>query len=467
MLVARAPTVSEPQWLGISALAAGAVGVGLLAPVAPQLALAAVFAAGFAALAFVNLGAALAVFVVLTFFDRTTGLQSMGLTTPVKLGGAVIAAVWLFRLFDRRTRMRFIFVDHPLVAWSAITLVGFAASSMLWAADSGTAFSSAFRLFQGVVLLFITYSVISDRKRLTWVLAAFVGGSLFAVMLGFFGTYSATAGVNDARLSGGFDDPNELAAVVVPSIVFCAYGFEALGDRLVRWALIPVAMVLGVALLRTDSQAGLVALAVALLLALVFSGDLRRRAALVVAALVVVGTLFYTLVTEPVAFQTIFSSGNTSNRESLWAVAGAMVSDHPILGAGAGNFSVLEPFYTVRAINLPRVELIAEGELAHNSYLQVLAELGIVGLVAFLGVIASTLAVGVRAVRALERGGDVEGERLARAVVIGTTAMLVAYFFATNHYEKQLWLMLGTCLALSSVARSSLGALPSSRPAAR
>ena len=42
--------------------------------------------------------------------------------------------------------------------------------------------------------------------------------------------------------------------------------------------------------------------------------------------------------------------------------------------------------------------------------------------------------------------------------MIGTAAMLVAYFFATNHYEKQLWLMLGTCLALSSVARSSLSA---------
>ena len=51
-----------------------------------------------------------------------------------------------------------------------------------------------------------------------------------------------------------------------------------------------------------------------------------------------------------------------------------------LLGVGAGNFSVLEPFYTVRAINLPRVDLIAEGELVHNSYLQVLAELGIVGL---------------------------------------------------------------------------------------
>ena len=132
-----------------------------------------------------------------------------------------------------------------------------------------------------------------------------------------------------------------------------------------------------------------------------------------------------------------------------------MASDHPALGVGAGNFSIVEPFYIVRSINMPRVDLISEGELVHNSYLQVLAELGIVGLVAFLGVIASTLVVGVRAVRDLERNGDGEGERLARAVVIGTSAMLVAYFFATNHYEKQLWLLLGATVALSSVARSS------------
>src|SRR4029450_9351748 len=102
----------------------------------------------------------------------------------------------LVRLFDRRARMRFILVDHPLVGWSAIGLVGFAAASMVWGYEPGVAFSSAFRLFQGVLLLFIAYSVVSDRKRLSWVLAAFVAGSLFAVILGLFGAYSATAAVN-------------------------------------------------------------------------------------------------------------------------------------------------------------------------------------------------------------------------------------------------------------------------------
>ena len=132
-----------------------------------------------------------------------------------------------------------------------------------------------------------------------------------------------------------------------------------------------------------------------------------------------------------------------------------MVSDHPLLGVGAGNFSVVEPFYTVRAINLPRVDLVSEGELA-----QLVSagsrRAGIVGLVAFLGVIASTLVVGVAPFEPSSATATSRASGFARAVVIGTTAMLVAYFFATNHYEKQLWLMLGTCVALSSVARSSL-----------
>lgn len=451
----HASPVAEGHWAALGALGLGAAAIGLLSPIVPQLAIVLVAGLAFVAVTFANLGAGLGLFIVLTFFDRATGLESVGLTTPVKLGGAVIAGVWLLKLLDRRSQMRFVFVDHPLVAWGGVGLVALSAVSMLWAADPGVAFSSAFRLLQGFLLLVITYSVVSDRQKLWWLMVSFVAGSVFAALLGSFGSYAATAAVNSARLSGGFDDPNELAAVVVPSLVFCAFAFAALGDRQVRWLLVPAAAFLGVILLRTESQAGLVALMTALVLAIVFSGNLRRQAAVAVACLVGAGTAYYTVVTTPVVFQTILSAENTSNRESLWAVAGSIVSEHPFLGVGAGNFSIVEVYYTAQTINLPRVDLISEGELVHNSYLQVLAELGFVGLLAFVAIILSTLVVGVRSVRSLRRDGDREGERLARAVVIGTAAMLVAYFFATNHYEKQLWLIMGACLALSSVARSS------------
>jgi hypothetical protein len=59
----------------------------------------------------------------------------------------------------------------------------------------------------------------------------------------------------------------------------------------------------------------------------------------------------------------------------------------------------------------------------------------------------------VRAVRAFARLGDVEMEMLSRAVFIGTVGILVAYFFATNIYEKQLWLLIALGLALPNIAR--------------
>ena len=45
-------------------------------------------------------------------------------------------------------------------------------------------------------------------------------------------------------------------------------------------------------------------------------------------------------------------------------------------------------------------------------------------------------------------------EILGRGVLIGTIGMLAAYVFITAQYEKQLWLLLGICAALSTLARA-------------
>ena len=89
----------------------------------------------------------------------------------------------------------------------------------------------------------------------------------------------------------------------------------------------------------------------------------------------------------------------------------------------------------------------------HNSYLQVLAELGAIGLAAFLTVIGRSLLLALRAARTFGRSGDYEAV-LSRGFLVGTIAMLIAYFFATNQYEKQLWLLLAIGPALLSVARA-------------
>lgn len=443
-------TLGREQLLWVGG-AGFALVVGVVSVRSPALALAAVGALLFTTIVLRNLAAGVALFVLLTFFDRTTALQSVGLTTPVKLAGGVLALGWLLLVLNRESEAPLLLRDHGALALTVAFFVAWAFASTLWSPDPVDALASAFRLAQGALLLFIVATAIRSVAHVRWLLLSFVGGALLATLIGFFGAYRADSSVNDARLSGGFDDPNELAAVLVPALVFLLFFFVA-DRRAIRWLLIPLAAVLALGFLRTDSQAGLVALAVTLIGALVFSGPARGRAVALVATVVVAGTAYYTLVTAPVAFQTLASSNNVSGRESLWAVAGDVVADHPLLGVGAGNFSDVEQSYAFGSTSLPRIDLVTEGELVHNSYLQVLAELGPVGLAAFLAVIVGSLALGVRAVHMFQRAGNRELELLSRGVVIGTVGILVAYFFATNHYEKQLWLLLAIGPALNTLA---------------
>jgi competence ComEA-like helix-hairpin-helix protein len=86
-------------------------------------------------------------------------------------------------------------------------------------------------------------------------------------------------------------------------------------------------------------------------------------------------------------------------------------------------------------------------------YLNILVELGLVGLILFAVLIVGAFIAAMRAVRAFAREGDWNEEILARGLVVGTIGMLAAFVFLSAQYEKQLPLLLGLLLALSSLVR--------------
>jgi O-antigen ligase len=306
---------------------------------------------------------------------------------------------------------------------------------------------------QGILLMPVVYTAVRERRHVWWLVRAFIAGAVFAALVGYVGAYGTSSSVNNGRLSGGFDDPNELAAVLLVALALSAAACAASRRRAMRCVYGGVGLVLFYTLTQTDSQSGIVAFAVALLLAVAFSGRLRSHVVVLVMAFLIASVSYYTFYTRPVALETITSQNNVGNRESLWRVARRVAADHPVTGVGAGNWSMAAPSYTVQTLNLPRADMIAaDGHLVHNSYLQVLVELGVPGLALFLGVIGGALVSMVRATRAFERAGDSELELLSRGFLIGLSAVLVAYFFATNEYEKQLWLLLAAGPALVGVA---------------
>jgi O-antigen ligase len=438
-------------------LAGAAIGAG--ATRSPTLAVGAVVGVAFVWVAFRNLAAGLAFFVVLTFFERLPGSPATGLTL-VKAAGFVLAIAWLAALANRRDQAPLIFRDHPWLAYAGVFFITWSLASMLWAEDPISARFETGRLAQNVLFFFIVFTAISRRQHLLWVLGAYLGGAVLTAVVGLAGASSSeqfSPYADTSRLSGGISDPNELAAILIPAIVIAAFLLAVTSSPLWRWVLGSIVVVTSLALFLTQSRGGLLSLAVVVLVTPFLAGPVRLRALVVILAVAAIGIGYYALVAPPQALGhvTKFSVGSGTGREDLWRVAIQMFKNHPLNGVGTGNFQVVEPRYALQNINLPRVDLVVDTpKVAHNTYLHVLTELGVVGFAAFAGMLLGALGLAWRAIQTLARRGELRMEILGRGVLIGTIGMLAAYVFITAQYEKQLWLLLGICAALSTLARA-------------
>ena len=97
--------------------------------------------------------------------------------------------------------------------------------------------------------------------------------------------------------------------------------------------------------------------------------------------------------------------------------------------------------------------IIETPTVAHNTYLQTAAELGIVGIGLFGAIAIFSIAAALKGARNFSDLGDLRSEALARSIAIATIAILAADFFISEQYNKQLWLLLGIGPAILAVSQ--------------
>ena len=80
--------------------------------------------------------------------------------------------------------------------------------------------------------------------------------------------------------------------------------------------------------------------------------------------------------------------GSAEQRYTIWKVARAISADHPIFGVGIGTYPQVHERYAVRLEEWRP----ARGKwAAHNTFLNVLAETGVPGLLLFIAILVSIL----------------------------------------------------------------------------
>jgi O-antigen ligase len=185
-------------------------------------------------------------------------------------------------------------------------------------------------------------------------------------------------------------------------------GWVALGDPagIAAMRRAAAAMVLMVGLLASHSRGGLLAFGAA---SLALAALLRRWRALLlplVAVLVAIGLFWVDVSATRRAFET---RGLQQSRLALWADAARMFEHFPVLGAGFNAFGTSYARYQT----IERYEWYGE---AHNEYLQVVLDLGVVGALLLAALLASLLRAGVRAASATPLDAGILGAILACCV---------------------------------------------------
>jgi O-antigen ligase len=111
-----------------------------------------------------------------------------------------------------------------------------------------------------------------------------------------------------------------------------------------------------------------------------------------------------------------FKTGSFSIRLTMWKTTGRMIRHHPVAGVGAGAWEVFSPLHQA-----PGSQLETD-YYAHNEFLQLLAEYGLVGWGALAGLLAYLVSA---AWRTLKSTGDALAEAPARAMALSSLLALM------------------------------------------
>jgi O-antigen ligase len=351
--------------------------------------------------------------------------------------------------------------------------------SIAWARDTALGEQQALAITKAFVIYALILLLTGSPKELrqgAWTLlgaAAFVGGlGVFQVLAGTYDqTFAGLARVEYAhiygrvfepRIAGPVGDPNFFAQMLIPAVpigLLLAHSAASVREKVAAFGSVGVVTA---AVVMTYSRGGALALGVVLALWLLGQGVSARRLAVGTGAIALLILLlpsdFARRLTTfrqflPGSGDVLRLDSSFEQRRVLAATAWHMFLDRPLTGVGAGNYTVhYRPYTEETGSVVLEYDEFDRPHYPHNLYLEIAAETGLPGLIAFAAVLVTCFVYLRRARLGFGGAGDWSSASLATGVQLALIGYLVSSLFLHGDFPRSLWLLFGFCAALCHLA---------------
>ena len=392
-------------------------------------------------------------------FSVGTGTQS-GINISIILV-ALLGGLWLFDMIAGVRQIELVpsSTTTPLLAMMGVSLLAFGFGQIRWLPVRPVSFQAQ----MGGLMIFIlspvafllTANQLRDIRSLKWMTGLFVGlGGIFVA-----GMLVPTLRVRSLDLfQRAVQD-----AMFWTWIVAISASQSLMNSKLrIRWRIALGLVALGafyftIVLRQSWTSGWLPAMVAIMVIALV------RKPRWVVGAMVL--AVFFAIL-QPSFFQNLFLGGDNeyslTTRLEAWRILIQIIGLNPVLGLGPANYYAMTPLFNILGYSV--------NFNSHNNYIDIVAQIGLVGLVCFLW-------FGWALLKTIWRLKDQMPDGFSHAFIYGALGGVVATFFAGLFGDWVLpfvynvglegfrasslaWIFMGSVIALEQIQARSVSAEP-------
>jgi len=351
---------------------------------------------------------------------------------------------WWLRMINRE-EIKFIStpLNFPILSFIAICVV-----SLIWSNSFFVSLKELPLFLAGPLLYFIITNNINDEKQINRVLNSIL------IIGGLFGIYGILQyngidfsfwirNIGRQQVFGLFGNVNYFAEYLIVPLPLAISLFFATRNRTHKILLLVGILAIGGSLILTFTRGSYLAIGISsifmffLYLASRGKGFIKehKKIFILVLALIILVTFLFTLpnslnksgtviskVKSRISISQFTKGSSLKRREAIWGFTALMIKDRPFMGLGIGTYKYNSLKYQAKFFEQGQNRSLYPygfATKAHNEYLQLWAELGIVGLGIFIWLIICYFNCGIKFLKKIK-------DDYKQGIIIGLMGAIVA-----------------------------------------